>query len=162
MVDDPYKQRIDNENYKYDKVNFKYDPQSDNYTCPEGKRLGLKSKKEDKSTYECKECHFCHAKESCTKSKTKIITRDKNENFVEKNREKILSDKGKKKYQKRMHTVEPVYGNIKFNLGFGQFLLRGVKKIKGEFNLMCIAHNLKKIWRYSIANEIDLGLCLTS
>jgi transposase len=68
--------------------------------------------------------------------------------LIEKNREKLISDEGRKEYQKRMHTVEPVFGNIKFNLGFRQFLVRGTTKVKGEFNLMCIAHNIKKIATY--------------
>lgn len=51
-VDDPNKQRVDNKNYKYDKVNFQYDAQTDTYICSEGKRLVLKSEKEDKNTYD--------------------------------------------------------------------------------------------------------------
>lgn len=158
-IDDPYKQRVGNKNHSYDKVSFLYDAQTDSYICPEGKRLELKSTKGEKSTYKCKECPFCPAKGKCTTAKSRIIIRDKNEQFVEANREKILSEEGKKKYQKRMHTVEPVFGNIKFNLGFRQFLLRGLKKVKGEFNLMCIAHNLKKIAKYGIENNMDLNLC---
>lgn len=160
-IDDPNRQRVDNDNYKYDKVNFKYNPENDSYTCPEGNKLELKSQKVDKSIYECK-CISCPVKTSCTKSKTRIIERDKNEHFVEKNREKILSKEGKKKYQKRMHTVEPVFGNLKFNLGFRQFLLRGLEKVKGEFNLMCIAHNIKKIESYVTRNNMNLRLCLGS
>ena len=62
-----------------------------------------------------------------------------------KNLRKLLTKKGNKEYKKRMHTVEPPIGNIKSNLGYRTFLLRGLNKVKGEFNLMCIAHNLKKI-----------------
>ena len=58
---------------------------------------------------------------------------------------KIVSPEGEEQYKKRMHTVEPVFGNIKENTGFRTFLLRGLQKAKGEFNLMCIGHNLKKI-----------------
>ena len=58
---------------------------------------------------------------------------------------KLLSDEGGEEYKKRMHTVEPPFGNIKFNLGYYRFLLRGIDSVKGEFNLMCIGHNLKKI-----------------
>jgi len=43
-----------------------------------------------------------------------------------------------------MHTVEPIFGNIKFNIGFKQFLVRGISKVKGKFSLMRIAHNIKK------------------
>ena len=63
---------------------------------------------------------------------------------------RLLSDEGAKEYKKRMHTVEPPFGDMKFNLGYRYFLLRGSKNVKGEFNLMCIAHNLKKINRYLI------------
>ena len=44
-----------------------------------------------------------------------------------------------------MHTAEPPFGNIKHNLGYRYFLLRGLEKVQGEFNLMCIGHNMKKI-----------------
>ena len=58
------------------------------------------------------------------------------------------SEEGSKEYKKRMHTVEPPFGDMKFNLGCRHFLLRGIDKVKGEFNIMCIAHNLKKIMRF--------------
>ena len=62
-------------------------------------------------------------------------------------RDKMKTDEAKKVYSLRKITVEPVYGNIKQNLGFREFLLRGKEKVKIEFNLVCIAHNLMKIWR---------------
>lgn len=62
-------------------------------------------------------------------------------------RDKMETDEAKKVYSLRKITVEPVYGNIKQNLGFREFLLRGKEKVKIEFNLACIAHNLQKIWR---------------
>ncbi|MBU1603837.1 MAG: transposase, partial [Nanoarchaeota archaeon] len=37
--------------------------------------------------------------------------------------------------------------------GFREFLLRGLEKVKIEMNLACIAHNLQKIWRLSVANS---------
>jgi transposase len=61
-------------------------------------------------------------------------------------RDKMETSEAKKVYSLRKITVEPVYGNIKQNLGFREFLLRGKEKVKIEFNLACIAHNLKKIW----------------
>ena len=67
-------------------------------------------------------------------------------------RDKMKTEKGKKVYSLRKITVEPVYGNIKQNLGFREFLLRGLEKVKIEMNLACIAHNLQKIWRLSQAN----------
>jgi len=67
-------------------------------------------------------------------------------------RNKMATEKGKKVYGLRKITVEPVYGNIKQNLGFREFLLRGLEKVKIEMNLACIAHNLQKIWRLSQAD----------
>ena len=77
-----------------------------------------------------------------------------------KNLKKLLTQKGKKEYTKRMHTVEPVIGNIKHNIGYRYFLLRGLKKAKGEFNLMCIAHNLKKIVSFIAKKRASLTVVL--
>jgi transposase len=64
-------------------------------------------------------------------------------------KEKMSTKEAKKIYNLRKITVEPVYGNLKENLGFRGFLLRGVEKVKIEMNLVCIAHNLMKIWKLS-------------
>jgi transposase len=60
-------------------------------------------------------------------------------------KEKMSSFEAKKIYNLRKITVEPVYGNIKQNLGFREFLLRGLLGAKIEMNLISIVHNLKKI-----------------
>lgn len=68
-------------------------------------------------------------------------------NFKERLRMKKKMDtkEGKHIYSLRKITVEPVYGNIKGNMNFREFLLRGIEKTRTEFNLACIAHNLQKI-----------------
>jgi len=161
LIDDPAKQRVDNDNFKYDKVNFKYKSETDSYICPEGKLLYLSTSTEEKNTYRCKECLECPVKSECAKkAKYKQLSRGEHEHLIEQNRAKLISDEGRKEYQKRMHTVEPVFGNIKFNLGFRQFLVRGTTKVKGEFNLMCIAHNIKKIATYCSKHAVNLAACL--
>ena len=62
-------------------------------------------------------------------------------------RDKMKKQESKEVYRLRKCTVEPVIGNIKQNLGFREFMLRGLDKVKIEVNLVCIAHNLQKIWR---------------
>ncbi len=57
-------------------------------------------------------------------------------------RQKLSTSEGKKIYGLRKITVEPVFGNLSQNLGFREFLLRGKEKVKGEFSLMCTAHNI--------------------
>jgi transposase len=49
------------------------------------------------------------------------------------------------RYRMRKYIVEPVFGHIKQARGFRQFLLRGIDKVKGEWALICIAHNLAKL-----------------
>lgn len=79
-----------------------------------------------------------------------------------KNLKKLLTKKGNKEYKKRMYTVEPPIGNIKSNLGYRTFLLRGLNKVKGEFNLMCIAHNLKKIVSFISKKKTTLAKALSN
>jgi hypothetical protein len=59
---------------------------------------------------------------------------------------KIETNEGKHIYSLRKTIVEPVIGNVKYNLGFAEFLIRGLDGAKLELNLVSIAHNLKKIW----------------
>ena len=60
-------------------------------------------------------------------------------------RTKLNTEKGAEQYQKRMYTVEPVFGQMKQDRGFREFLLRGKRKTKIEFIIMCTVHNIKKI-----------------
>ena len=62
-------------------------------------------------------------------------------------RDKMKELESKEVYRLRKSTVEPVIGNIKQNLGFREFLLKGLQGTKIEMNLVSIAHNLGKIWR---------------
>jgi transposase len=68
--------------------------------------------------------------------------------------EKLKTPEGKAKYRKRASTVEPVFGIIKAALGLRQFLLRGLEKVRGEWNLMCVAYNLKRLHRLA-ANQSE-------
>ena len=61
--------------------------------------------------------------------------------------DKLKTPAGKKIYRQRASTVEPVFGIIKAALGFRQFLLRGIKKVTGEWNLVCLAYNFKRLHR---------------
>ena len=52
---------------------------------------------------------------------------------------------GKAVYALRKQTVEPVFGIIKSVMGFRQFSLRGLRKVTGEWNLVCLAWNVKRM-----------------
>lgn len=60
--------------------------------------------------------------------------------------EKLKTDEGRALYAKRKQTVEPVFGIIKSVMGFRQFLLRGLAKVTGEWDLVCLAYNVKRLW----------------
>lgn len=64
---------------------------------------------------------------------------------LEKMAYKLSSEIGKAIYRLRKCTVEPVIGIIKEILGFRQFSLRGLKKVAGEWCLVCLAFNLKRL-----------------
>jgi transposase len=61
---------------------------------------------------------------------------------------KVRTPEGKALYSRRKVIVEPVFGQIKEARGFRRFLLRGLAHIRGEWRLVCLTHNLLKIWRY--------------
>jgi len=58
---------------------------------------------------------------------------------------RLSTQAGKKVYAKRKSTVEPVFGIIKAVMGFRAFLLRGLASVSGEWDLVCIAWNLKRL-----------------
>ncbi len=59
---------------------------------------------------------------------------------------RLKTPEGKKLYALRKHTPEPVFGVIKSALGFRQFSLRGLEKVRGEWSLVTMAWNLKRMF----------------
>jgi len=64
---------------------------------------------------------------------------------------RLKTPEGKKLYALRKHTPEPVFGIIKSVLGFRQFLMRGLDHVRGEWNLVTMAWNLKRMFVLSPA-----------
>jgi transposase len=67
--------------------------------------------------------------------------------IVDRMSRKLKTKTGKKIYSKRKESVEAVFGQIKQARGFRQFLLRGLENVKAEWRLICLGHNLLKMWR---------------
>jgi transposase len=65
---------------------------------------------------------------------------------VEAMRHRLQTKEGKKRYALRKQTPEPVFGIIKSVLGFRQFLLRGLDKVRGEWSLVTMAWNMKRMF----------------
>jgi transposase len=69
----------------------------------------------------------------------------------EKMQVKLRTARGRAVYGLRKGVVEPVFGQIKGARGFRRFSLRGLRKVRGEWCLVCLTHNLLKVWRYGCA-----------
>ena len=65
----------------------------------------------------------------------------------EKMARKLRTRKGREIYSKRKSVVEPVFGQIKRARGFVQFSLRGLEKMRGEWAIVCLTHNLLKLFK---------------
>lgn len=138
------------------KDRFIYNPRKDVYLCPNHKELYFSHRKKEQgehgayaSIYRCRECRTCQYFGKCTKTPHgREIRIYDNTSQIYKMRSKLNTADGKRIYGRRKAIVEPVFGNIKHNLGFRQFLLRGLKKVKAEFTLIAIVHNIQKIAKF--------------
>ena len=74
---------------------------------------------------------------------------------VERMRAKLRTAAGRAVYGLRKGLVEPVFGQIKGARGFRRFLLRGLAKVRGEWRLVCLTHNLLKLWRYGCTSVMS-------
>ena len=65
---------------------------------------------------------------------------------IDQMRNKLKTVEGRKIYAQRKSTVEPVFGIVKHILGFRQFFLRGLEAVSGEWTLVSIAWNMKRMF----------------
>ncbi len=63
---------------------------------------------------------------------------------------KLQSAEGRALYRLRQQTVEPVFGIIKNVLGFTRFSLRSLDKVGGEWELVALAYNCKRLHRLKL------------
>jgi len=66
-------------------------------------------------------------------------------------KQKLQTDEGRAAYAQRKQTVEPVFGIIKNVIGFTRFSLRGHAKVEGEWSLVRLAYNVKRLWTLQTA-----------
>jgi len=68
-------------------------------------------------------------------------------------RQKLRSPEGHAVYKMRKAVVEPVFGQIKECRGFRRFLFRGLKKVEAEWQIICLTHNLLKLFRAGVCPQ---------
>lgn len=138
----------------YDKKNFTYDRQNDEYLCPKGQKVSFMAERYDRQkgktvrVYMGQACFDCKEHRTCTKRKNGIRYLKMFPHEGERNAmlAKMKTPQAKETYKLRQQTVEPVIGDIKENKGLKAFLTRGITTVRTEFNLVCTAANIRKIW----------------
>ena len=70
-------------------------------------------------------------------------------------RAKVQTPRGRAVYDLRKGVVEPVFGQIKGGAASRRFSLRGLEQIKAEWRLVCLTHNLLKLWCYRCAPSVN-------
>jgi hypothetical protein len=76
-----------------------------------------------------------------------LPTPAKPDSLRERMKQKLQTEGGRNLYRMRKAIVEPVFGQIKEWRGFRRFLLRGWQKVRAEWKLICLTHNLLKLFR---------------
>jgi len=141
---------------------FIRDEARDCFICPAGNvlpfwRIQKVKNNEPLRMYRCQSAPDCPLRDQCTKSLNgRSITINAYDKELRVMRSKLDSVYGKRIYSKRKVIVEPVFGHIREVIGFCKFSLRGLKKVRGEFLIVCIAHNIRKI---ANALKPQKGLC---
>jgi transposase len=121
----------------------------DNFATPSGPHIRFRGY--------LKDCRDCPLNKQCMKNDVKmqgrqlsiLIEGQRKTTHLDKMRKIIDSEEGKKRYSKRMHTIEPVFGNICSNKRLDKLSLRGEKKVTAQWQLYCMVHNVEKLWRYA-------------
>lgn len=137
-------------------THFSYDKEKDVYCCPNDELLEFyriridKNRQQEFRCYRTNACKQCPFQKQCCKPKSvrRVIERETRQELRDQMKQKLNSADGQKIYQKRLHPIESIFGQLKYNLKYTHFLLRGLEKVKAEFTLMCLTHNLRKMIDY--------------
>ena len=144
---------------RFHKDNFLYDPDSDSYTCPHNQKLTLKrtyqtsNRASDYKTtikeYQCEDCSACPFYHACNKSpntRNRLIKVNTNlEIYKREVQQRLCSENGLQLRRQRGCEIESCFGDIKHNMKFRRFHLRGLAKVKVEWTIVAMAHNFRKI-----------------
>ena len=139
-------------------ANWHYDAKNDRYICPDGREIRFKryTNRTDKygytrafKMYESVDCSGCPLYDMCIKSDKQInkrIQKNMNLEYFKAQVQRQLSVKENRSiYRQRKVDVETVFGNLKANLSFRRFSVRGARKVKLETGLALLALNLRKL-----------------
>jgi hypothetical protein len=130
----------------FGKKDFTYEAASDSYRCPAGQQLQRRRQSEDKGrilfSYDNPPaCADCRLKAQCTKSQYRTVSRWEHEERIERMRAQMAAQPEVRRRRKGL--IEHCWGTLKWLLP-GGFLVKGLKKVRGEVSLVHLIYNLKR------------------
>ena len=149
-------------------TDFSYDETSDTYICPQGKVLQLKAKRAKTGNWyfrrymikdgDCTECEFaskCLENRGGKRKHLSIPIERVKPSYHEAMIKKVDTDAGKRKYEKRLGMVEPVFANIRIHKRMDRFTLRGKIKVNIQWLLYCMVHNIEKLANHGYGYAVN-------
>jgi transposase len=132
----------------FTKDDFTYDPAQDAYRCPAGARLTYRSTTVELGrtikNYRTRACRGCALRARCTRNKDgRKITRWEDEHLLETMEAHLR--RAPEVFAQRKALSEHPFGTMKRGMDQGYFLLKGLRKVRGEFSLTVLAYNLKRV-----------------
>ena len=151
----------------YQPRDFTYDAAARTCLCPAGKALYRKGQPVKKGLladqYQGakRDCGPCAQRAQCLRTPEKTPVRQvaffhgkdpaAPETHTARMQARIDTPEGRAQYAERFGTVEPVFGNLRFNKGLDRFTLRGRAKVDGQWKLFCLVQNIEKLAHHGYA-----------
>lgn len=141
----------------YAKRDFTYDADQDVYRCPAGAELTHRFNTYEKGRalryYRTSACGKCPLKEKCTRQQgNRTITREEDEELMEAMAQRVKAQP--EKLRRRKGLVEHPFGTIKRWMGYTYFLTKGLENVRGEWTLMTLAYNWKRVLKLVSVAEL--------
>ncbi|NQT35772.1 transposase, partial [bacterium] len=136
----------------FDKAGFHFEADKLQCICPLGHSMKLRQRREVDGVLRWdfigSECPSCPSRKQCTKAEHRSVRIHSTDRALQRMRDKMDTDAGRRAMRFRKSTSEPVFGQLKECINYNGFSLRGMAKVQGEFTLMAIVHNLKKMHKF--------------
>lgn len=149
---------------RFSHSNFNYDESEDVYICPEGNKLTYQRTRPDSHGkyqvrhYRCRHANDCPIRWECSSNKRgRTILRGEHTAAVSRQLKKQKLVPNREILQSRKWIVEPVFGQIKENMGFRRWTVRGIENVRTQWSLICTAFNLKKLYKYWLEGRLVLN-----
>ena len=149
---------------------FKLATDQSHCICPAGKRLyrnggncNIGGRQAIKFTGAQRDCKTCPRRAQCLRHPQRTPVRQvaifpgkhakAQEKATERMKRKIDTERGRQMMARRFATVEPVFGNLRYNKGLNRFTLPSRQKVDGQWTLYCLVHNIEKRARNGYAKQ---------